>query len=275
MQVIRVLLSRFLGAYEYIEQTGEIIRVLRNLVQEKPNNQLSSSAQHSIKLLLRYIEADPPIHFQWQELVEAVDALLTTVANKPSFSPDMLATIYRKRGFAHTRFKEYDLAIADYNRAIELSPDYARAYASRGSAYRSLREYDLAIADYNRALEIWPNYAWVYTGRGRTYSYRKEYIQSINDLNRAIEIEPNYAWAYFVRGFTHLWLKDSVQAREDFIQSLELNPKDVYVRWMVEWAGMDQKRPDAGMIERLEAIAALDQQDCWALNLQRSSFMAE
>ena len=34
---------------------------------------------------------------------------------------------------------------------------------------------------------------------------------------------------------------------------------------MVEWAGMDQKRPDAGMIERLEAIAALDQQDCWAL----------
>jgi tetratricopeptide (TPR) repeat protein len=90
-------------------------------------------------------------------------------------------------------------------------------------------------------------------------------LQSINDLNHAIEIEPNNAWAYFARGSTHLWIKDNVQAREDFIQSLELNPKDVYVRWMVEWSGMGKERPDAGVIQRLEAIAALDPQDCWAL----------
>jgi tetratricopeptide (TPR) repeat protein len=90
-------------------------------------------------------------------------------------------------------------------------------------------------------------------------------LQSINDLNHAIEIEPDNAWAYFVRGSTHLWLKESVQAREDFIQSLELNPKDVYVCWMVEWSGMGKERPDAGVIQRLEAIAALDPQDFWAL----------
>ena len=90
-------------------------------------------------------------------------------------------------------------------------------------------------------------------------------MQSISDLNRAIEIAPDYAWAYFARGSTHLWLKDSVQAREDFIQSLELNPKDVYVRWMVEWSGMGKERPAAGIIQRLEAIATLDPQDCWAL----------
>src|SRR2546430_11051994 len=90
-------------------------------------------------------------------------------------------------------------------------------------------------------------------------------MQSINDLNHAIEIEPNYAWAYFVRGYTHLWLKDIIQAREDFIQSLELNPKDVYVRWMVEWSGMGKERPNAGVIQRLEAIASVDPAYRWAL----------
>jgi tetratricopeptide (TPR) repeat protein len=257
--------EQVLFAHEYTAQTGEIIRVLRKLIQEQVSNQLNSNAEQSIKLLLKYLEADPPVQFQWHELVVVTETLLKTVALKPSFPVDQLAYIYRKRGFAYKRLKEYDLAIADYNRAIELSPNYARAYASRGSAYRSLREYDLAIADYNRALELWPDYPWIYAGRGRTYSYRKEYIQSINDLNHAIEIAPNYAWAYFVRGSTHLWLKDRVQAKEDFIQSLELNPKDIYVRWMVEWSGMGKERLDAEVIQHLEAIAALDPENYWAL----------
>lgn len=257
--------EQVLYAYEYTEQTGEIIRILRKLIQEHASNQLSSSAEQSIKLLLQYLEADPPAQLQWQELVTATELLIKSLALEPSFSSELLAFIYRKRGFAYKRVKEYDRAIADYNHAIELSPHYARAYASRGSAYRSLRKYDLAIADYNRALELWPNYPWVYAGRGRIYIYRKEYIKSINDLNHAIEIAPNYAWAYFLRGSIHLWLKDRIRAREDFMQSLDLNPKDVYVDWMVEWSGMGKQKPDVGIIQRLEAIAVLDPQDCWAL----------
>ena len=62
-----------------------------------------------------------------------------------------------------------------------------------------------------------------------------------------------------------LGLKDIVQARADFIQSCELSPKYVKARWMVEWTGMGQERPDARMIERLEAISGLDPQDRWAL----------
>ena len=45
----------------------------------------------------------------------------------------------------------------------------------------AIREYELAIKDYNRALELRPNYAWAYVSRGQTNSLRKEYIKSIND----------------------------------------------------------------------------------------------
>lgn len=258
-------IEQVLYAYEYTEQTGEIIRILRKLIHEQLHNQLSSSAQHSIELLLRYLESDPPAQLQWQELVGAADALLKTFVVEPSISSELLAHIYRKRGFAYKRLKEYERAIEDYNRAIDLLPDYARAYASRGSAYRSLRDFEHALADYNRALELWPNYVWVYAGRGRTYSHLKEYQQSIQDLNHAIEIEPDYAWAYFVRGFTHLLVKDVAQARNDFIKSIELNPRGVNVRWMVEWSEMGRERPSAEVMQRLEAIIEVDPGDCWSL----------
>jgi tetratricopeptide (TPR) repeat protein len=259
-------IEQVLNAYEYTElsQPGEIIRVLRKLNQEQPNNQLGSSAQHSIKLLLQFIESDPPIT-HWQELVAAADTLLKKVADEPSFSPKLQAHIYRKRGFAYNMLREYQQAIADFNQAIELDSNYARAYASRGRIYRTIGEYELAINDYNRALELRPNYAWAYAGRGQTNSLRNEYIQSINDLNRAIEIDPNYAWAYLLRGYTHLWLKDMEKARMDFIQSVELGPKNVERRWMVAWTGMGTERPEDGIIERLEAIASVDPENRWAL----------
>lgn len=261
----RRAVEQVLYAYEYTDQTGEIIRMLRNLVQEQPHNQLSVGAQHFIEMLLRYLESDPPAQLQWQTLVGAADALLKTFAIEPSFSSELLAHIYRKRGFGHKRLKAYDLAIEDYNRAINLIPDYARAYASRGSAYRNLRDFERALADYNRALELWPNYAWAYAGRGRTYSHLKKYEQSIQDLNHAIEIEPDYAWAYFARGCTHLLNKDRAAARNDFLKSIELNPRDVNVRWMVEWSEMGKERPSSEMIQRLEAISELDPGDCWSL----------
>ncbi len=46
--------------------------------------------------------------------------------------------------------------MADYNKAIEINPQYAYAYNNRGWVYYNLKEYDKAIKDYNKALEIDP-----------------------------------------------------------------------------------------------------------------------
>ena len=49
---------------------------------------------------------------------------------------------YEKKG-------DYDLALEDYNKVIELNPNYAEAYYSRGMAYGKKGDYDLALVDYN------------------------------------------------------------------------------------------------------------------------------
>jgi tetratricopeptide (TPR) repeat protein len=102
------------------------------------------------------------------------------------------------RGGTYYYLGEYQWAIADCNKAIELKPDYALAYNKRGTAYRHKDEYDLAIADYGKAIELKPDYAKAYNNRGVAYRYKGEYNRAIDDFERAIELKPDYALAVLV-----------------------------------------------------------------------------
>ena len=46
--------------------------------------------------------------------------------------------------------------LADLNMAVRLAPKDAAAYASRGKAYSEMGDWDRAIADYGRAIELEP-----------------------------------------------------------------------------------------------------------------------
>ena len=70
------------------------------------------------------------------------------------------------RGIAHYSRGQFDLAIADFSKALEINPKFAEASNNRGIAYYSKGRFDLAIADFNKALEINPEYAEAYYNRG-------------------------------------------------------------------------------------------------------------
>ena len=53
------------------------------------------------------------------------------------------------RGFAYQADKgDFDAAIADYTKAIELNPEDADTYHIRGFAYADKGDFDAAISDY-------------------------------------------------------------------------------------------------------------------------------
>ena len=64
------------------------------------------------------------------------------------------AETYYNRGLAHSKNGEFDKAIADYTKAIELKPDYADAYYRRSKAWLHLGEIEKAKADMKTASEI-------------------------------------------------------------------------------------------------------------------------
>ena len=64
--------------------------------------------------------------------------------------------LYYNRGLAYANIGEYQLAIRDYDKVIELDPEHAEAYCFRGLAYDNLGDYRQAIGDYDKAIESDP-----------------------------------------------------------------------------------------------------------------------
>ena len=67
------------------------------------------------------------------------------------------AIAYANRGMAYNKREEYDKAIADYTRAIELNPNLADAYLQRGAVYGVKGEYRLTLADWRMYLKFKPD----------------------------------------------------------------------------------------------------------------------
>ena len=171
------------------------------------------------------------------------------------------AWAYGQRGETYRLLKEYEKAFADLNKAIELNPQDAWAYALRGETYRLLKGYDKALADFSKAIELDPQDAWAYGSRGQAYQGEKEYDKALADFNKAIELDPQSAWVYDNRGRTYLWLNDLDSSKSAYMKALEIEPKSVWYGLILEWIAWIEAKPSKEIAERLRAIAAKDPSD--------------
>jgi Tfp pilus assembly protein PilF len=143
---------------------------------------------------------------------------------RPNSPIDFDADAYYNLGVSYVKLGIYTQAISDFDRAIEINPEYADAYKGRGVAYGNLGNYTQAISDFDRAIEINPDYAMAYYDRGVVYEILGNNRQAISDFDRAIEINPEYAEAYNGRGLAYGKLGNNRQAISDFDRAIEINP---------------------------------------------------
>jgi tetratricopeptide (TPR) repeat protein len=127
---------------------------------------------------------------------DAAIRLLTKAIESGELSRKNLSDVYYNRGLAWGKKGDHDKAIADYTRAIEIDPKYAKAYNNRGFSWYNKGDYDKAIADYTKAIEINQNYAKAYNNRGFSWYNKGDYDRAIVDYTKAIEIEPKDPTAY-------------------------------------------------------------------------------
>jgi len=110
------------------------------------------------------------------------------------------ADSYTNRGIAYVEKGQYDQAISEFNKALEINPKDTEAYYNRGLAYYDKGQYDKAISDYTKALEINPRDVEAHNNRGVAYGKKGQYDQAISDFTKAMEINPRQAEACYNRG---------------------------------------------------------------------------
>jgi tetratricopeptide (TPR) repeat protein len=123
------------------------------------------------------------------------------------------------------KFQDNRGALADVNRSIQLAPNNSWVYFMRGNLKTNkLQDIRGGLDDYNRAIQLYPENAIAYSYRATLKSGKlQDHRGALADFDRAIQIEPNYAVAYYNRAILkHDLLKDSAGGIADMQQTIKL-----------------------------------------------------
>jgi serine/threonine protein kinase/Flp pilus assembly protein TadD len=127
--------------------------------------------------------------------------------------------------------KDFDNAVENYKRAIEIERDYALAYWGLGDTYEvryvkgnDKKDFDLMFENYSKAYETNQNLAEANIGLGWAYFHQENFDQAYQFYKKALELEPNNAEINFnIAAFLRdLGLYDN--AIDFFSKAIELDP---------------------------------------------------
>ncbi|HTB64517.1 MAG TPA: tetratricopeptide repeat protein, partial [Opitutales bacterium] len=142
-----------------------------------------------------------------------------------ALAPDYVAA-YLNRGITQGKKGDYGDALADFDQVLHIEPEASTVYSNRGIIKNKMGDLNGAIADLSKAVEFNPTSANVYVTRGVLRSAKGDKTGSMADFAQALALEPQNASIYFNRGLARENNGDLDGAIADLTQSLALNPKN-------------------------------------------------
>jgi hypothetical protein len=136
--------------------------------------------------------------------------------------PTQVPFAYLLRGRAFEKDGQFERAVADYAKAIDLNPSYTAAYNNLGMIYVKTGLYDQAIEVFSRSILLDPRHVTSYSNRGRTYFYLGQYDKALEDLNEALALNHQFDVAYFNRGELYYRTGRTDLANADFRKACDL-----------------------------------------------------
>lgn len=190
-----VLKHKFDFAQEMAKETGDVNpfpedagRIYACLLAAGRNSEADKVAAESLKL---------------ENTTEVKEALVFYAASAGQITPTLKARLdevnstktdasgYQKRAAVYLKLKAFDQALANLDKAIELSPSEPASYDTRESVYCQLKQFDRALSDANHVISIYPKSARSYVSRGFIYMKQKDDARALADFEEAIRLNPN------------------------------------------------------------------------------------
>ncbi len=92
---------------------------------------------------------------------------------------------------------DFSQANREFQRAIELNPNYATGHQQYGNnTLSALGRFDEAIAEGKRAVELDPLSLVINADLGMNYYYARRYDEAISQLRKTLEMDPGYYYAH-------------------------------------------------------------------------------
>jgi tetratricopeptide (TPR) repeat protein len=178
------------------------------------------------------------------------EAAIASYDKAVEFKPDKHEAWYN-RGIALGNLGRNEEAIASYDKAVEFKPDDHEAWYNRGIALRNLGRNEEAIASYDKAVEFKPDKHEAWYNRGIALRNLGRNEEAIASYDKAVEFKPDYHEAWYNRGIALRNLGRNEEAIASYDKAVEFKPD-----YHLAWNNRGYALGNLGRYE--EAIASLD-----------------
>jgi tetratricopeptide (TPR) repeat protein len=186
------------------------------------------SPQEEVILVNAHIERGEILYEQklYGAALRAADAALTSAPGS--------ATAHRLRGGVLLKQGDFKEAAWALDEAVKRGKPAAAVYEARGLARYELREYEGAVADFSRALELEPEKptkARLYRLRGWAHLVGEAPKWALRDFEKALQLDRKNGDAYNGRGYARVKLGRVQDAVGDARKALACGPKTEVLLW--------------------------------------------
>ena len=132
-------------------------------------------------------------------------------------------------GEAYSRLGKPQQAIEQFSAAMKSGAGDKELFDGRGYAYMLNGDFDKALPDFARSIELDPGFAWPHRDRALTLSRMGKNEEGLKDINEALRLDPYFAEAYAVRADIQRTLGHTADADKESAHAIQLgwklNPK--------------------------------------------------
>ena len=203
---------------------------LKGILQEKMGNPKAAVEAYTQGLALESTNLNLLFnrgisYMKLKEYSKAVSDYCTVLKYDPNNSGAI-----GNRGFAKLQAGDTLGCAEDFNKMVAVNSYSISSYTTRGMLYYKQSKFDLALADFDKAIEIStvPN-PDLFLGRGAIRYQMDDLRGTMADFDKVVELDPKSSVAYTNRGILRAQIGDTNRAIEDFSRVLALDPTDMMV----------------------------------------------
>ncbi|NIO48261.1 MAG: tetratricopeptide repeat protein [Candidatus Aminicenantes bacterium] len=155
---------------------------------------------------------------KYEESIEKFTEAITDDPENPIF--------YYYRGVAFEKTGDLDKAMKDYQKSVELKPNFILPTANIGKIYARKREHEKAIEFYKKTVELGDQDATNYYNYGICLMNLGKNEQAKEVLEKLISLDENYSDAYYQLGIIYIGSGNSAKAKEFLQKFIGMDPEN-------------------------------------------------